>query len=607
MYATVVLALCLGLCQAACFQDTAPWTRRLPIRSDVIPQQVLRSLNHKLDLVATEEDFHAVSFSASATTLNGTFWSYHHTARLLDWARPGAHPVSADSYYRIASITKMFTTTAILQLHGAGKLHLDDPVLKHLPKLEGVMPWQDITLRMLLSQSSGLGRDWSQGDLTRGIENLTGKGFPPPTKKFVPSCYENSDFMVVCNETDLYNAMPHQYPVFAPNQVGSYSNAAFELLGMVIEKVAEISYSTYVDKHILSAWDLTSGLTFAVPPDDAAVLPKGVSWFFDKLLGLHNPAGGLYATTNGLDKYLRAMMQKAEDPELGAPAVNIFMPESFSFGSSSSYGLTWEIFRTTELLENGRSVTFFTKGGGQPGYITMIAAVPEYGLGITVLCAGDKASKALDHVREVVTAELIRAAEEASIAEVERKYVGRFVFDESLRDGLDIQDDDQKPLLPKLDSSLNLAHDPKYGLFIQSWISNSSDMLHTLDEIFSPTEPGAMAYRLVATGLHTNQTGGRQGEIWRGVPLLKEQSESLWSDFCVNDVDGLHYDGKPFLEFVFYTDEDDVTTRVDIPSFRVRLKRGRDDFEDPEEDSEAELDGAAVAPQRAAEQQVLSE
>lgn len=582
------LGLAIGLCQAACFEDTTPWTHRLPLRDDVIPEDVFRTLAHRLDEVAIRPELLRVSFSTSVTNLNSTLWSYHHTARHGDIGRPGAHPVTADSYYRIASITKMFTTTAVLQLHAAGKLSLDDPVSKHLPKLSGPMSWDKVTVRSLVSQSSGLGRDWSQGDLTRGVENPLDKGFPPPTKKHLTPCYEQADFLVACNATDLYHAMPDQRPVFAPNQVGSYSNAGFELLGLVIEAVSGISYEEYVEKHILDAWALASGVTFDTPPDPVSVLPEDYSWFWGIDIGIHAAAGALYATSNGLDKYLRAMMQKAESAELGAPAVNIFMPESFSFGSSSSYGLTWEVFRTTKILDTDRPVTFFTKGGGHPGYSTMILAIPEYGLGITVLCAGDNAGKALTQVREVVTHDLIRAAERASVAELKRRYTGHFTFQNTLHDDDDSIIDEsfktpqqQKPIIiNNLDSSLTIAHSLTAGLYIQSWTSNGSNMLSTLDSIFTPEDPGAYIYRLVATNLYLNDTTAaedngqqrRSGEIWRGVPMPKKKPDGIWTDVCVNDVDGLHFDGKPFLEFVFYDDDDDEMV-VEVPSFRVRLRR----------------------------------
>jgi CubicO group peptidase (beta-lactamase class C family) len=64
--------------------------------------------------------------------------------------------VDGDSQYRIASITKVFTTLGLLYQHAAGNLSLDDAVDKYIPELKesdkGELPWKDITLRMLASQ-----------------------------------------------------------------------------------------------------------------------------------------------------------------------------------------------------------------------------------------------------------------------------------------------------------------------------------------------------------------------------------------------------------------------------------------------------------------------
>lgn len=64
--------------------------------------------------------------------------------------------MDGDSQYRIASITKTFTTLGVLYQHAAGNLSLDDSVDKYIPELAeedgGEIPWKDITLRILASQ-----------------------------------------------------------------------------------------------------------------------------------------------------------------------------------------------------------------------------------------------------------------------------------------------------------------------------------------------------------------------------------------------------------------------------------------------------------------------
>jgi D-alanyl-D-alanine carboxypeptidase len=76
----------------------------------------------------------------------------------------------ASTLYRIASITKTLTGTAIMQLRDEGRLHLDDPIVAHIPELRNAQnpfgPIETITIRRMLSHESGLmseppGTDWS--------------------------------------------------------------------------------------------------------------------------------------------------------------------------------------------------------------------------------------------------------------------------------------------------------------------------------------------------------------------------------------------------------------------------------------------------------------
>ncbi|HEU5197782.1 MAG TPA: serine hydrolase domain-containing protein, partial [Methylomirabilota bacterium] len=70
-----------------------------------------------------------------------------------------SHAATADTLYRIASITKLFTSTAILQLRDAGRLQLDDPLVKHLPWFsirEAEAETPVITIRHLITHTAGL-------------------------------------------------------------------------------------------------------------------------------------------------------------------------------------------------------------------------------------------------------------------------------------------------------------------------------------------------------------------------------------------------------------------------------------------------------------------
>ena len=134
-------------------------------------------------------------------------------------------PMSPATKFRMASHSKLFTATAIMQLREAGKLRLDDPVAKYLPwfKMQPAEPDDPpITIEELLTHSSGLPREagphWSELD------------FPAAdgVRKFVAG---------------------HQ-AAYSPEVRWKYSNLAFTLAGMIVEAVSGETWAGYLQKHI---------------------------------------------------------------------------------------------------------------------------------------------------------------------------------------------------------------------------------------------------------------------------------------------------------------------------------------------------------------------
>ena len=150
---------------AACFDPSPAFPPPVLEASDPFLQLNFELLKDTLSGFASEEGFNTTSFSVEVTSSQSTLWSGHWTAKELNSSRPGANPVDDESFYRIASITKTFTTLAILKQAAAGNLSLDDPVNKYLPDLKGNIPWKDITLRTLASQLSGIPRDCTSTSL----------------------------------------------------------------------------------------------------------------------------------------------------------------------------------------------------------------------------------------------------------------------------------------------------------------------------------------------------------------------------------------------------------------------------------------------------------
>jgi D-alanyl-D-alanine carboxypeptidase len=142
-------------------------------------------------------------------------------------------PMTAQTNFRMASHSKLFTAIAIMQLREDGKLRLDDPVVKYLPWFTAKPAGDDdgpITIEQLLSHSSGLQRE--AGDHWRSYE------FP--------------------TEADLRRLYSERQAAFAPSVRWKYSNLAYAVAGLLIEAVSGEKWADYVDHHIYQPLGMTS-------------------------------------------------------------------------------------------------------------------------------------------------------------------------------------------------------------------------------------------------------------------------------------------------------------------------------------------------------------
>lgn len=132
---------------------------------------------------------------------------------------------SGTSTFHIASISKTFTATAILQLTEKGKLDIDDPVAKHLKNF----PYPQITVRHLLSHSSGL----------PSFEVL----FDSIRNEHPDTMFTNADII------PAYIAL-HPPLLYAPLSDYNYNNINFAILGLIVEELSGKPLHDYIKEHI---------------------------------------------------------------------------------------------------------------------------------------------------------------------------------------------------------------------------------------------------------------------------------------------------------------------------------------------------------------------
>jgi CubicO group peptidase (beta-lactamase class C family) len=245
---------------------------------------------------------------AGAVTLVGTAQGIVHHEAVGSLRLEPETPMSKDSLFRIASMTKPITAAGIMILVDEGKLAVDDPVEKHLPEFRGQWlvserskdrvvlkaPARPITLRDLLTHTSGLAP------------------YPPGLQ----------DIYVKRNRSLAEAALAvSQRPLeFEPGSRWSYCNSGIDTLGRVIEVASGQDYETFLARRIFEPLGMknTTFRPIAEQMKNAAGL-YGVKegklvLAPDSLLGppansRHPiPAGGLYSTAADQARFYRMML-----------------------------------------------------------------------------------------------------------------------------------------------------------------------------------------------------------------------------------------------------------------------------------------------------------
>lgn len=215
--------------------------------------------------------------------------------------------VSKNSPFRIASSTKLFVATIILQLEEEGKLQLNDRVhcylkemdyldFKNFHNLNGEKYSNEITIKQLLSHRSGLADIFT--DKEESFFNIL---FQNPTKQYNPK-----------KIIDLYHQFYlHNKPHFIPNRGWHYSDMNYVLLGLLIEKIDSTSLATSIRNRILTPLKMNDTYFefYEKPMNQDKIIQQYVgSINFSKINTSFDWAGGgLVSTNENLAIYIKAL------------------------------------------------------------------------------------------------------------------------------------------------------------------------------------------------------------------------------------------------------------------------------------------------------------
>jgi len=317
-------------------------------------------------------------------------------------------PATANSVYRIGSVTKQFTASAVMQLVEQQKVKLDDSIATYLSTLPAA--WHRVTVRQLLNHTSGipsytdLGPRW----LRRFGEEMT---------------------------PDTLVALTAAEPMwFEPGTNWRYDNTGYVVLGMLIERVTGHSWETDLNERFFKPLGLSETrncLTTPLIPRRARGYEKeGGQWENTVYLAMSQPfsAGALCSTIGDLVRWNRAL-HTGHVVSAGSYA-QMTTPE----GAASHAALRYGFGLAADTLAGAPVITH---GGGIPGFSTGNIWVPSAQLSVTVLTNSGSApaGRLLKQVvRAALGAPLEQSAPAIPLPAADRKkYVGVYAL--ALPDG----------------------------------------------------------------------------------------------------------------------------------------------------------------------------
>lgn len=270
-------------------------------------------------------------------------------------------PMTERSLVRVASVTKLFTATALMQLRDSGTLELDDLVTRHLPEFGVKSPYSDcppIRIRHLVCHASGLPRE------PEGAHWLTHEAVPM-----------DRAFADLAEREVLYPPWTELH----------YSNLGFGVLGMIIEKVSGRTLADYIRGNVLQPLGMNDS-GFSVPERARTLLASG---YYPSVgdgpmtevpqweLGALSAGGGIYSSVSDIALFM--LYQFDEHPAIlrRSSVTEMWLPIFLYPNVREGHGVGWWSGQV-----DGRAL--IGHGGSVDGYRTQLYLNPERRIGVAV-------------------------------------------------------------------------------------------------------------------------------------------------------------------------------------------------------------------------------
>ncbi len=275
-------------------------------------------------------------------------------------------PITSNTVFHIASVSKQFTTFAIYLLEKEGKISLDDNLRKYIPEIPEFD--KPITIRHLCSHTSGLRDQW-------GLLTLAG--------------WRMDD--VITTEQVLKLVSHQKESNFTAGSQFMYSNTGFTLLAEIIERISGVSFAEYVSKNIFQPLKMNNSQVY----DDHRKIVKNRAYSYGEIQGEYIKsklnysiagATSLFTTTEDLakwvlnfetlivgDKELMERYNEISKLDNGEPAILGILQGDTVYHAKGQF------------LKNYRGLTFYNHTGSDAGFNTYLIRFPKQRLSIILL------------------------------------------------------------------------------------------------------------------------------------------------------------------------------------------------------------------------------
>ncbi|WP_460323873.1 serine hydrolase domain-containing protein [Paenibacillus sp. YSY-4.3] len=327
----------------------------LPVRtSSALAMTIHKDSFQKIDEEITQnmQRFNIPGMAFVLADENGTVYSKGYGVLKQD----SALKVNTSTNFHIGSISKVFTSLAIMQLRDAELIQLNDPVTKYLPWFTTKDPILSsrITIRDLLNHTSGL-----------------------------PGRLNTHDITGASSETirqQLSRKLQNVSLVAEPGITYEYSNINYDLLQLIIEEVSALSFPDYMSQQIFQPLGMKR--TFFNQDDELEPnSATGHRYLWGNLRPFHENltyatlgSAGLSTNAKDLGIYISFLSAASDDSVLQSNSLREMRSAAIYDSSSIGYGYGWEMTRNT-----------IEKKGGLPGFTANLIIVPGKSYGFALL------------------------------------------------------------------------------------------------------------------------------------------------------------------------------------------------------------------------------